>query len=332
MRTLVLTTIIAICALQSSAQHVATFEDLSLSKADTFYLNYGSPGNDVGFTDSFLRFPCVYDTIFGGIWENGFAYSNKTDSVTSGYMNPYSAKTAAGYSGSANYLVCNMTGGMPGMIYMTDTSKADSVYGFYVTNGTYPYNAMRDGDGFSKKFGGVSGNDSDWFTLTVMGYHNGTLINDSVVFFLADFRTPGHTSADYIVNTWQWVDLKKFGKVDSLTFKMNSSDVGSFGINTPLYFCADNFTTNVKKPVGIENTPTVAAAKIYPIPANDKLFVELADMSVKELSVFDMTGKIVATYVVTATTTTINTATLAVGTYILKLSGNQTATVRFTKQ
>src|SRR5690348_16262736 len=104
MRTIVLTIIGAFIALQSQAQRVVTFEDLTLPKTDTFYLNYSSPGNDVGFTDSFLHFACIYDTVYGGIWESGFAYSNKTDSVTGSYLNSYSAKPAKGYAGSANYV------------------------------------------------------------------------------------------------------------------------------------------------------------------------------------------------------------------------------------
>ena len=77
--------------------HVVTFDTLSLSKADTFYVNFSSPGNDVGFSDHNIYFPCVYDTAWGsGFWSYGFAYSNMTDSVTSGFSNQYAAKTAKG--------------------------------------------------------------------------------------------------------------------------------------------------------------------------------------------------------------------------------------------
>jgi hypothetical protein len=37
--------------------------------------------------------------------------------------------------------------------------------GVYVTNTTYAYNSMRDGDMFAKKFGGPTGNDPDWYKL-----------------------------------------------------------------------------------------------------------------------------------------------------------------------
>src|SRR4051812_29208336 len=91
----------------TQAQTVATFDTLHLSKADTFYVNYSSSGNDVGFNDGHAHFPCIYDTSYGGIWSTGFAYSNMSDSVTSGYFNQYSAKAAAGYGGSGNYLMAH---------------------------------------------------------------------------------------------------------------------------------------------------------------------------------------------------------------------------------
>ncbi len=87
------------------AQTVASFEGLSLAHADTFYTNYTASGTDVGFDNGLAHFPCVYDTSWGGYWEQGFAYSNMTDSVTSGFMNQYSAKAGIGRAGSAKYAV-----------------------------------------------------------------------------------------------------------------------------------------------------------------------------------------------------------------------------------
>src|SRR5580704_4574181 len=89
-------------AIAVHAQVVSTFDDLSLSKADTFYVNYSNPGQNMGFTDGLAYFSYFYDTSYGD-WSSGFAYSNMTDSVHSGYINEYSAKTAIGYGGSDKY-------------------------------------------------------------------------------------------------------------------------------------------------------------------------------------------------------------------------------------
>lgn len=233
-------TIFAIAALTAAhAQTVATFESLSLPKADTFYVNYSNSGNDVGFDDGLAHFPCVYNSSWGGFWSSGFAYSNMTDSVTSGFGNQYSAKTAKGYNGSDKYLVST---GSSNYINLKAAGKGGFVKGVYVTNSTYAYNSMRDGDAFAKKFGGATGNDADWFKLVIRGFKEGVLKQDSVEVYLADFRFTDN-SKDYILKTWKFVNLMPLGKVDSLDLSLSSSDVGAFGMNTPALYCLDNFTT-----------------------------------------------------------------------------------------
>jgi hypothetical protein len=46
------------------------------------------------------------------------------------------------------------------------------------------------------------------------------------------------------VNTWEWLDLKSLGVVAALNFSMESTDMGDWGINTPAYFCLDDFNGN----------------------------------------------------------------------------------------
>ncbi len=225
--------------LAGNAQTLADFEALSLSKSDTFYVNYSNSGNDVGFDNGLAHFPCVYNTAWGGYWSSGFAYSNMTDSVTSGFTNSYSAKTAKGYNGTSQYLVAN---GSSNYVQLINGGKGGFAAGFYVTNATYTYNSMRDGDAFAKKFGGTTGNDQDWLKLVVRGYNKGVHKLDSVEVYLADFRFADN-SKDYILKSWQWVNLMPLGKVDSLDFSLSSSDMGPWGMNTPAFFCMDNFLT-----------------------------------------------------------------------------------------
>src|SRR5690606_13300086 len=104
-----------------------------------------------------------------------------------------------------------------------------------VTNSTYAYYSMKDGDAFAKKFGGVTGNDPDWFKLTIKMYFQG-IFNDSVDFYLADFRFTDN-SQDYIVKDWQSINLSSYGSMDSLSFELSSSDIGMWGMNTPAFFC-----------------------------------------------------------------------------------------------
>jgi hypothetical protein len=119
-------------------------------------------------------------------------------------------------------------------------ASAVTVNGFYVNNTTYAALDMLNGSGFSKKFGGVSGNDEDWFKLTVQGFDAGSSNLGSVDFYLADYRFADN-GQDYILNDWTFVDLNGLGdNVSSLQFSLSSSDNGGWGMNTPSYFAIDD--------------------------------------------------------------------------------------------
>jgi hypothetical protein len=312
------------------AQTVATFEPLSLAHADTFYTNYTSSGNDVGFNDGLAHFPCVYDTSFGGFWSSGFAYSNMTDSITSGYTNGYSAKAAGGYNGSTKYAVAY---GQDNVIKLTGTAPGHPVKGFYVTNNTYAYNSMRDGDFFARAF-----HNGDWFKLTIHGYLHGALKTDSVSYYLADFLYP-NPADNYILKTWEWVDLLPLGNVDSLQFGLTSTDNGTFGMNTPAYFCIDNFTTYESKDTSTVTPPTSVSSttqqtiKVYPNPAANTLYVDVADNTQKELIITNMAGEVVSSETTASSHIALNTASYPAGAYVLQIRANgQLATIHFTKQ
>jgi len=304
----------------------ATFDTMHLSQTDTFYVNYSAPGTDVGFDDGALHFPCVYDTAFGfSFWSYGFVYSNMTDSSTSGLINQYAAKPGSGVNNTATYAVAY--GGSNVLKLTSDAVANGAVWsGMYITNGTYPYNSMRDGDAFAKKFGGASGADPDWFKLVVKKYLGSQLTGDSVEFYLADFRG----SNDYIVNGWQWLDLSSFGYADSLLFTLTSSDTGQFGMNTPAYFCIDNVTLIYPSSVPDQAKPGI---KIYPVPAMATLHVNKGQATYNLAAVLDMAGRIISTYPLQGEITSIPTAQLPHGTYLLRLSnGTSQVSVRFIKQ
>jgi hypothetical protein len=311
------------------AQKIATFDDLHLPKADTFYVNYSAPRTDVGFNDGGAHFPCVYDTSYGGIWSTGFAYSNMTDSVTSGFGNEYSAKAGIGYGGSANYAVAFVSNPLTFantiVVNLHGSAIGHPVYGFYVTNNTYAYNSMRDGDFFAKKF--VNG---DWFLLTARGYRGGVLQPDSVGIYLADFLFPD-PSDNFILDTWKWFNLLPLGSVDSLQFTLRSTDNGMYGMNTPSYFCMDNFTTT-DPALSATNTVKGSIAKVYPNPATEVLYVDVTDNSVQTVTLMNMAGNIIGTYAASSHLE-INKSSLPAGSYLLQFTGNGAkASARFTKQ
>lgn len=262
-----------------SAQTVADFESFSLP-ANSFYKDT----NSVDFQTTNAIFQYDWDKSFGGFWSKGFSYTNKNDSTNGGFTNLYNCIAYKGYNNSNYYLSAQANG-----IIKLKTPSHNTVDGFYVTNSTYAYKSMKNGDSFAKKFGGVSGNDPDFFKITVKGFLGGTMKSDSVEYYLADFRF-SNNAFDYILRTWQWVNCSSLGVVDSIQFFMYSSDNSSWGMNTPAFFCLDNFTTS--QGVGIAEYHSFQHIKLYPNPASDIAFINLtaeADFTGK-LKIYNATG------------------------------------------
>ncbi len=126
----------------------ADFEALPLAGTDTFYISKANPGTDMGFDNGGLHFPYAYDTSFGGYWDGGFSYSNVTDSTTSGYTNQYAAKAGKGALNSEKYVVFNPGYANNKFVRLTTGQKFEPL-SVYLTNSTFAYNSMRDGDQFA---------------------------------------------------------------------------------------------------------------------------------------------------------------------------------------
>jgi hypothetical protein len=180
-----------------------------------------------------------YDTAWQ-YWSGGFALSNLKDSSTSGYTNLYGCKGYKGFGGSPIFLVGQNFSNIK-IRKEQYGNYFNNLKGFYINNSTYAYNSMLYGDQFAKKFGGASGNEPDYFSITIKGFNQGQALNDTVVFYLADYRYSDNTK-DYIIKEWTWVDLTSLANADEITFTLSSSDIGTFGMNTPAFFCIDQFT------------------------------------------------------------------------------------------
>ncbi len=262
----------------SKGQVVSDFESFSLP-ADSFY--YNASGADWQTTNASFH----YDYNFG-YWSAGFAYTNKNNVDSGNYRHLYNCITGKGYNLSNYYAT-----GQPGAIIRIK-APSTSVNGFYVTNTTYAYKSMKNGDSFSTKFGDSTaahsgypkGSYPDFLKLTVKGYSGGTLKPDSTEFYLADFRFSNNTQ-DYILKAWQWVDCTNLGAVDSVTFFMYSSD-NSFGfMNTPGFFSIDNFTT--AQGVGIAEVSFINSINLFPNPTNG-----VANLKLQSENAFSSTIKI----------------------------------------
>src|SRR3972149_4908056 len=219
------------------------FEDVLLP-ASGYYNGSDEAG---GFTSRGVFFANSFTDWGGGItsWEN-WACSSTTDVTTGDYTNQFSAITGAGQGASLQYAVSfpSFTTGVADVSLPSPTT----VPGAHFTNTTYAYLTMLNGNAFAKKFGGASGDDPDWFKLTISGKNVAGDPLGSVPFYLADYRdpvnrtdNPNPRTDDYIISNWEWVDLSSLGNnVAMLEFGLTSSDTGEFGMNTPGYFAMDN--------------------------------------------------------------------------------------------
>jgi Domain of unknown function (DUF4465) len=217
---------LAISASSARADLISTFEDLGVP-ANSFVNNAGAAGYFVSGGSSFNN---SFSSQFNA-W-SGWSVSSTTDTTTAGFTNQYSAITGSGAVGSATYGVAFDFN--PSDSYVNLASGYNPVSA-QITNTTYAYLSMKNGDQFAKKFGA-----GDDFLLTITGYKGlngiGPTVGSSVNFYLANFLG----SNAYIVNTWQTVNLTSLAGSKSLGFALSSTDNGPFGMNTPAYFALDN--------------------------------------------------------------------------------------------
>ena len=274
--------------LTSQAQSTVTFDTFTLSPNSYYQDNAGTD-----FTSNGVTFQYGWNTSFGGYWESGSAYTNKLDTVDGTYSNLYGCIPGTAFSGN-NYAT-SLNGAV---IALSNTTTA--VSGFYITNTTFAWKVIKNGNQFSRKFGDTTGTGSgntipqghypDWFKVLVKGYRGGIMLTDSVQFYLADYRTAG-TANDYVIKNWQFVNCATLGQIDSLTFEMKSSDSGAFGMNTPGYFSMDNFTT--QSTVGVNELSMASNISLFPNPASQHVYLTYESNSQSEINIhiFDITGK-----------------------------------------
>lgn len=270
---------ICVFSMNIKAQTVSSFENLNLP-LDTFRDGRKMPDWVYDYRSGNVLFESVYDTSWGGNWVDGIAASNMRDSIHTGYTNIYSSANFKG-NNSKTYGV----GKSGSEIVLTGLASKKQVSGMYVNNSFYAWGSMKSGDMFAKKFGGVSGNDPDWFLLTATGIIDTVEKTQKAYFYLADFRFSDN-SKDYIINQWSWFDLSVLGDVDRIRFDLSSSDSGTYGYNTPLYFCMDDIKTFDKK-TGIKESINNAFT-IFPNPATDNIYLPIEN---GKLYFSDMQGR-----------------------------------------
>jgi hypothetical protein len=248
---------------------VVDFEN-SLSDPETY--NNGSDGSgDFTFYFDQLILTNYYNDAWGS-W-NGFSISNITDNTTAGWGNQYASFTGSGYN-SSTYAIFYPSG----EIAVEMGLSVNTIDSFFVTNTAYTALSMRDGDLFSKQFGSIYNaagevdgtNGEDFLRLWIIAEGWDSQQKDSVEVYLADYRFEDDQD-DYIVDSWQKIDLTQFGfYIRKISFRFESSDMGDWGINTPTYFAIDDI--HFLNFAGLDEL--AMNVSVYPNPVVDNVIVK----------------------------------------------------------
>jgi hypothetical protein len=205
-------------------------EGINVAHADTCWQGATTPavGTHIWSSGDYNFASYTNDWGEWGVGYNGITVSNEKSNEFNGFEYYRSAKGGA-YEGN-NFAVWND----PYKENVDAHFSARVVPGFFVNNSAYAANSMNNGDSYAKKFDAT-----DWFKLTITGSKEGSTVG-SVDFYLAQ-------EGKY-VNEWTYVDLSTLGEIDAIKFSLSSSDASAYGMNTPAYFCMDNF--GFEKPEG----------------------------------------------------------------------------------
>ncbi len=296
---------------------VFTFDELTLP--DTGYWN----GKDTTvynhfFGDDVVQFNNQFSDAGGyDVW-SGFAFSNWTDTVTTGYTNQWSVFAGESHSGaifglgyvSIDYAAADY----PTIPINIEFAQPVVVDSFFITNSTYTAREIRDG-GFSDPF---STQNQDYYKIVVYAINQTDTI-DTVEVFLADYRTQD----SMVVKQWIPVHFSTRGTVTKLAFDAVTTDVGAYGPNTPLYFCIDDLSYSL---VAETREITTENVKIYPNPTTQ--YINILSDNFQYAQILNLSGQKIAE----TTDNTVFVGNLQQGIYLVKIfDGNKIKYGKFIK-
>lgn len=218
---------------------VATFDDLYLP-AESYWWGDTVPNYKNTFYSgsySFANSMIPYSQTWGL-----FGYSNKTSTsfdMSTLITDQFNSVVGHGVNGSSNYAVVYPSHVMGHtMVVPTHKPQGDSIRGCYITNNAWVKYVSIHGTGTNsngKQDANTPFTTGDWVKLTAKA-DNGK----SVSFYLADYRS-SNPADHYLIESWQWLDLRSLGVVKNVTFTMDGTRHNQYGTTIPTYFCMDDF-------------------------------------------------------------------------------------------
>lgn len=158
-----------------------------------------------------------------------------------------------------------------------NTGKTYIPVGVYVNLNSYAYYTIQDGDSYARAF--TNGDD---FCLTIHGV--GPSGSESEV----SVSLASYTNGNLTINRgWSYVDLSDLGEVNELYFTLKSTDSGTYGDNTPLYFALDKLMVRESAASGLADLSADASVSVKYDRLTGNVDVSGADFAV----VYDACGQ-----------------------------------------
>ena len=292
--------------------------------------------NDVDYThwdSQALRFSHLIGgpgSSYGGLAWNGFTVSKNASNQATDYFpdSQWGCMAQGGIEAISNgtaivnserpYIVANYSS-WETQNSLSITFNDGNLYtlnGMYVTNSPYPYYTNIAGDDFSN---GLT-NEGDYFKVIAHGVKADNTV-ETAEFILAEFKNGSLQQ----VTEWTWWDLSTLGTIKEVYFTMESTDVGQWGMNTPAYFCIDRIMASNPVESGIEESVVNNNTTEIYYSANN-IYVTTANATV--VKVYSVNGIEVLSQMISEGTTSVSTATLANGIYVVKVGGEA---IKFSK-
>lgn len=201
--------------------NVASFEEVALGESQT---NAPTVDGYTAWTSGEFTFHTA--VTYSGSYVYDFVASGQQENTYASYTDQYHSAKGGAAKGN-NFVVAFQDSWSENNELGITWTEAKVIPGCYLSNNAYAVNSMENGDAYAKKFTA-----EDWFKLTITGY-NGANTTGTVDFYLAKDGN--------IVKTWEYCDLSSLGEINKVVFALTSSDSGDYGMNTPAYFCLDEF-------------------------------------------------------------------------------------------
>lgn len=316
-------TLLAIAIANFSYSQTVDFESISLTPNSAWdgsdlsgTPNTGATLYDSSFVFSGLEVTNQWSVQFGapGYLSGGWVFSNETDDTTQALPGAYHSYAGGGANGSENYAVTYIGNGQ---ILQLENNSVATFGSISVTNNNYAAHSMLNGDNLAKKFGGATGDDEDWFLLSIIGYDASGNSVDTIKFYLADFRFTDN-SQDYIIKDWTNIDLSSLGEINKIRFEQSSSDNSGPYMNTPSYLAIDNIN------FGFTSVNEFVSKKIsiYPNPSSSIITFN-NNIEKGSLSIYNIAGQIVKSQNVNNSNRTFDVSDLTNGVYTIVISDDK---------